>query len=72
MGVKTYIAAKLAISIVMLILTGEPVFAEKAIYVHANVTGAGDGTNWKNAYNLLQDALADANSSEKPVEIRVA
>jgi hypothetical protein len=72
MGMKTYVTAKLAISIVMVILAGEPVFAEKVIYVNANATGAGDGTNWENAYRHLQDALADANSSEKPVEIRVA
>ncbi len=34
--------------------------------------GANDGSNWENAYMFLQDALADANESEKPVEIRVA
>jgi hypothetical protein len=42
------------------------------IYVDINATGANDGSSWLNAYNYLQDALADANSAEKPVEILVA
>jgi parallel beta-helix repeat protein len=42
------------------------------IYVDCNATGANDGTSWENAYNFLQDALADAKSAEKPVEIWVA
>ncbi len=42
------------------------------IYVDDDATGANDGSSWGNAYNYLQDALADANSAEKPVEIRVA
>jgi len=44
----------------------------KTIYVDDNAVGANDGSSWENAYNFLQDALADANSAEKPVEIRVA
>jgi hypothetical protein len=47
-------------------------FAERIIYVDADANGLNDGTNWENAYNFLQDALADANYAEKPVEIRVA
>jgi len=42
------------------------------IYVDSDAKGANDGSSWGNAYNYLQDALADANSAEKPVEIRVA
>jgi len=42
------------------------------LYVDSNAPGANDGSSWQNAYNFLQDALADANSSPKPVEIRVA
>jgi len=44
----------------------------KIIYVDADATGANNGTSWAYAYKYLQDALADANSAEKPVEIRVA
>ncbi len=44
----------------------------KVIYVDDDAAGANDGTSWTNAYIYLQDALADANESEKPVEIRVA
>ena len=44
----------------------------KIIYVDDDSIGANDGTSWENAYNFLQDALADANSAAKPVEIRVA
>ncbi|HLB73516.1 MAG TPA: hypothetical protein VJJ98_05820 [Sedimentisphaerales bacterium] len=43
----------------------------KVIYVDTDAPGANDGTIWENAYNFLQDALTDANSSEKPAEIRV-
>ena len=44
----------------------------KTICVDADAAGANNGTNWADAYKFLQDALTDANSSEKPVEIRVA
>ena len=44
----------------------------KIIYVDDDANGLNDGTSWTKAYNYLQDALADANSSAKPVEIRVA
>ena len=44
----------------------------KIIYVDDDAVAANDGSNWENAYTFLQDALADANSAEKPVEIRVA
>ena len=44
----------------------------RTIYVDANAAGANHGSSWANAYNFLQDALVDANSSQKPVEIRVA
>jgi len=42
------------------------------IYVDTDAAGANNGSSWTDAYNYLQDALADANSVEKPVEIRVA
>jgi hypothetical protein len=44
----------------------------KIIYVDDNATGANNGTSWADAYIYLQEALADANAAEKPVEIRVA
>jgi|GEM_PF-577975 len=44
----------------------------KVIYVDANAPGPHNGTSWENAYTYLQDALADANSAAKPVEIHVA
>ncbi|MGB2863539.1 MAG: hypothetical protein WBC05_09470 [Sedimentisphaerales bacterium] len=46
--------------------------AGKTIYVDDDAAGANDGTSWANAYNYLQDALADANDNDKPIEIFVA
>ena len=42
------------------------------IYVDADAAGANNGLSWADAYNYLQDALAEAASAQKPVEIRVA
>jgi len=44
----------------------------KIVFVDADAAGNNDGSSWSDAYNYIQDALADANSAEKPVEIRVA
>jgi parallel beta-helix repeat protein len=44
----------------------------RVIYVDDDATGTNNGLSWENAYIYLQDALADANNSDKPVEIRVA
>ena len=43
--------------------------AGRTIYVDADASGANDGSSWADAYNYLQDALADANSGD---EIHVA
>lgn len=56
--------------IVMTVLAG--MAGAKTIYVDADRPGGGGGTSWADAYNYLQDALADADAAPKPVEIRVA
>jgi len=68
---KVNLTVKLAISLSLVGLVTS-VTAGKIIYVDANATGSNDGSSWQDAYNFLQDALADADSSQKPVEIRVA
>jgi parallel beta-helix repeat protein len=47
-------------------------FGGKIIYVDAYAPGNNDGSSWTNAYRYLQNGLADAKSSAKPVDIRVA
>ncbi|MHC4691843.1 MAG: right-handed parallel beta-helix repeat-containing protein, partial [Planctomycetota bacterium] len=42
------------------------------IFVDDDASGANDGSSWADAYNSLQDGLARADFSVKPVEIRVA
>ena len=49
--------------------TGQPA---QVIYVDATAVGTGDGSSWSDAFNHLQDALADANEAARPAEIRVA
>ena len=44
----------------------------RVIFVDSRAGGANDGSCWADAYNFLQDALAEAWSSAKPLEIRVA
>ncbi len=63
---------KLAAISLLLISFNRFALANKIIYVDDDSIGANDGSSWQDAYIYLQDALADANSSEKPVEIRVA
>jgi predicted outer membrane repeat protein len=63
---------KIAGVLIILAFNCTCVFAGKIIYVDDDANGVNDGSSWQNAYKYLQDALADANSFEKPVEIRVA
>ena len=58
----------------LVVLTGSVAASAKVIYVDANAPGAGNGTSWDNAYNLLQDALLEARSSPgtNAIEIWVA
>ena len=42
------------------------------IYVDDDAPPGGDGRSWATACTYLQDALADANTAEKPVDIYVA
>ena len=44
----------------------------KTIYVDGDTTGANNGTSWTDAYTFLQEALTNAERSEKPIEIHVA
>ena len=53
----------LGISIFLAFLAVGPAAAEKIIYVDDDATGADDGSSWQDAYNFLQDALADAVSA---------
>jgi len=69
MANKTTLKTRLMVSVCLLAIVSTA--AGKIIHVDADATGANEGTSWADAYNFLQDALADANSSEKPVEIQV-
>jgi parallel beta-helix repeat protein len=60
------------ISLTFIVVFFCPFTYGKVIYVNDDATWADDGTSWADAYNYLQEALADANSAEKPVEVRVA
>ncbi|MHC4675993.1 MAG: right-handed parallel beta-helix repeat-containing protein, partial [Planctomycetota bacterium] len=47
-------------------------YDEGIIFVDADAPGANDGSSWDNAFNYLQDALAEANSNADVNEIWVA
>ncbi len=61
-----------AVLTVAVLLWGAGTAGGKVIYVDDDANGSGDGASWATAYKHLQDALADANTADKPVEIRVA
>jgi predicted outer membrane repeat protein len=62
----------LFLTAIILLLTGFTIVEGKIIYVDDDANGLNDGSSWDNAYRYLQDALVDANSSAKPIEIHVA
>jgi len=70
MSERTSLKTQLMASICLLAIGGA--VRAKTIYVDDDAGGANDGSSWVDAYSYLQDALGDANSSEKPVEILVA
>lgn len=59
-----------AVVAAFLLVTTAP--AQRIIYVDDDAPGPGDGSSWENAYRHLQDALAEANTAEQAVEIRIA
>src|SRR4030042_270784 len=61
----------MAASVLLLLLICSSTMG-KIIYGDDQAAGANNGSSWVNAYVYLQDALANANSAEKPIEIRVA
>lgn len=48
------------------------IVSARTIYVDDDASGLNDGSSWENAYIYLQDALTEAKTAEKPIEIRVA
>ena len=72
MGKEIILKTWLTISIFLAALPAGATAAGRIIYVDADATGANDGSSWSDGYNYLQDALTNANDSEKPLEIWVA
>jgi len=72
MTIRINVKTRLLILVFFVLLGGATTAAGKVIYVDAGVSGANNGSSWADAYNYLQDALAEANTAEKPVEILVA
>jgi hypothetical protein len=67
----TNLKIKLAITTILLAI-GCKTVGGRIIYVDTDANGANNGSSWTNAYNYLQDALADASSAKRPIEIWVA
>jgi len=61
-----------AVILLLAVITFNASFAGRTIYVDDDAVGANDGSSWVDAYKYLQDALIDAGSVDKPVEVRVA
>jgi len=71
MRLKASLASRLQ-CVLLLLVVARTAAAGGIIYVDAVAAGANNGSSWENAYNYLQDALVDAETAEKPVEIQVS
>ena len=56
----------------IIILFFSSLVSARIIYVDDDAAGSNNGSSWENAYIYLQDALYEAITAEKPLEIRVA
>lgn len=72
MPAKIFLKSTLVISLFFGVFAVSETAHAKIIYVDDNAPGNNKGFSWTNAYNDLRDAITDARSSPKPVEIRVA
>jgi len=61
-----------SIPLILIAMLFCPVVCGRVIYVDDDASGLNDGTSWENAYVYLQEALAEAKTAEKPIEILVA
>ncbi|MHC4641888.1 MAG: outer membrane protein assembly factor BamB family protein [Planctomycetota bacterium] len=57
------------LSFILLLLAYAPFASGEIIYVDADANDANDGTSWADAYNYVQEALANASNGD---EIRIA
>jgi hypothetical protein len=69
MAAKTFLKSKMAISLVLVVLSVSTTAYANIIYVDDDASGANNGSSWADACNYFQDALAAANDGD---EIRVA
>jgi len=63
---------KIRQSVILLCVLSVSAYADRIIYVDDDAVGTNNGSSWQNAYAFLQDALADTETADKPIEIRVA
>jgi len=72
MGTKRIKLLTCLVAVLPLVIGWGTVRAAPTLYVDATADGLNNGSSWGDAYKFLQDALADAQLSTEPVEIRVA
>jgi len=58
--------------VIICIIASDRALADQVIYVDAGALGSNDGSSWQDAYTYLQDALKQAESAAKPLEVWVA